>query len=446
MSPHKELTKYDLQNIFKNPPKSIADTKAMQEAESEFEKFDFPDKKTESWKHTDIRPILRHGFSKPQSFKTNQKYIDNLTVHQLDAQKLVFTNGEFDAQKSEITDNNALIALPLQEAKEKYPKLFKKYFNKAKSGEKSIFSSLNTAYAQNGFFICIKKGKSLERPVHIMNFTDGNNQKTACQYRNIIVTEKNTQAKIINSYHSLSEDYSLNNILTEIFTEKNALLEYYLFQGEGNDAFQIHETRVMQQEKSHFSCNTVTLCGALVRNNLWIELQGEHSETDLSGLYLPDKEQHFDNFVHVHHARPNCNSSQVYRGIIDNNAEAVFLGKVLVAKDAQKTNAEQSNKNILLSDYAKAHSKPQLEIYADDVACAHGSTTGQINKEALFYLRSRGISEKHARMLMLGAFASVSLDKIKLKPYREFVNFLVNKRLKGEEVTGLCNLKICPSC
>ena len=285
-----------------------------------------------------------------------------------------------------------------------------------------------------------------ENPLHIINFTDGDNNKTLVQTHNLIVGGENSQLKIINTYNSLSANYTLSNIVTEIFLEQNSQINYNTFQGEGNDASQIHNTSVNQNKDSVFNSHTVTFCGTIVKNNFIVNLNEEHAEVSLDGLYMPDKEQCFDNYIFVNHAKPNCTSNQNYKGIIDNKAKAVFLGKVYVAKDAQKTLADQSNKNLLLTDYAKVYSRPQLEIYADDVSCSHGSTSGQLDKESLFYLRSRGIPLKRAKNLLMYAFTSDLIDNITIKAYREYVNFLINKRLRGDEILGLCSVKICPSC
>ncbi len=441
-----DTNKFDFIRLLSKLTNPISDEDTRRIALSEMVDGTFPTKKNELWKHTDIRPILKHGYSLPETYSIDRQYIDNLTIHGLNSLKLVFMNGMFINEKSQTQESENLIVIPIQEAKAKYPDLIQKYLNKGETTENNLFTNLNTAFAESGFFIYIPENKKVLQPIHIMNFNFGNNQKIITQTHNLIIADTSSELKIISSYHSLSKDYTLSNVITEIFCKENSDVEYYMFQGEGNDAFHVHDTRVTQETKSKFSSNTSTLCGAIVRNNLNINLQGEHCETELTGLYMPEKEQHFDNYVFVNHAKPHCKSSQVYRGVIDNKAEAVFLGKVYVAKNAQKTDAKQSNKNILLTPYAKAHSKPQLEIYADDVDCAHGSTTGQIDKESLFYLRSRGIGERQAITLLLGAYSNAALENIKLQPYKDFVNFLINKRLHGEEVTGLCDIKICPSC
>jgi Fe-S cluster assembly protein SufD len=322
----------------------------------------------------------------------------------------------------------------------------KSNLGKTKLHKNNLFTAINSAYATDGACIIIPDNYAPENPIHIVNFVNGDNAKIISQSRNLIYLGKNAQAKVINTYHSLSSDFTFNNVGTEIFTEDDANLHYYIFQGEGNEASQINNTFVEQKKGSFFKMNTSTLCGSTVRNELHVDFKGEHCEADLQGIYLPDKEQHADNFVSILHSKPNCVSGQLYKGIIDNNAKSVFTGKVYVARDAQNTDASQSNKNLLLTDNAKAYSRPQLEIYADDVSCAHGSTTGQIDKEELFYLKSRGIPERRAKTMLMTAFIEDVLNKIEIKQYKEYVQFLVNRRLKGQEVEGLCSVKICPNC
>ncbi len=311
----------------------------------------------------------------------------------------------------------------------------------------NFFTNLNTAFATNGNFIHIAKGVSLDKPVHIINFSDGLDSKTISQYRNIIYAAPSSNVSIVNSFHSLTVNFTLTNVATEIILDENSKVNYNVFQVEGNDAFQVNHTKVVQKANSHFSAHTISLCGAIVRNDIQVKQAGLGCGTKLNGLYLPSREQHFDNHTFIHHAMPHGTSNQVYKGIIDNKANAVYLGKVLVDRDAQKINAYQSNRNILLTKYAKVNSKPQLEIYADDVACSHGSTTGQIDREALFYLQSRGINKRHAEMLLLTAFVSDVIESIEIEPFKMLIKLMIDKRLKGDNNDGLCSMaEMCHGC
>lgn len=409
------------------------------------QKMEFPDSKTESWKNTNLHNLLKHSYTVGYSTGIPDEFINTFSFYQLKTNRIVFVNGYFSEIYSSVSDkDNKLIIGSLR--KYMNEKVVKDYFEKTSITKNSLFTALNSAYATDGACIIIPDHAVIENPIHIVNFVNGNNSKIISQSRNLIVAGKNAQAKIINTYHSLSSDFTFNNIGTEIFVNEDAILHYYMFQGEGNEAGQINNTFIDQKGGSFFKMNTSTLCGSTVRNEVHIDFKGEHCEADLQGIYLPDKEQHVDNYVKITHSKPNCVSKQLYKGIIDNNAQSIFTGKVYVARDAQKTDAEQSNKNLLLTDNAKAYSRPQLEIYADDVSCAHGSTTGQIDNESLFYLKSRGIPERRAKTMLMTAFIEDVLTKIDIKQYKEYVQFLVSRRLKGQEVEGLCSVKICPNC
>ncbi len=437
----------EIVNLFsKNKDYLFSSDKAVEFITS-VEKIKLPGSKTEEWKNTDINSLLKHKYNIGAKSVVPDEFIDTFSFYGLETDRIVLINGFFSSENSKIDQNkNKIILGSLKEAKRDHFRIFEEYFNKTKLKENNFFTHVNTAFSEDGAFIFIPDNTVTEKPVHIVNFINGNESKIIAQSRNLIICGKNAHVKIISSYHSLSSDFTLNNVGTEIFAEEDSNVEFYIFEGEGNEASHINNTWVHQFKGSRFKANTATLCGSLVRNEMHIDFKDDHCEADLQGLYLPDKEQHVDNFVSIKHSKSHCVSKQLYKGIIDNKAQAVFTGKVYVAPDAQKTDASQSNKNLLLTDNAKAYSRPQLEIYADDVSCAHGSTIGQIDREALFYLKSRGIPEKRAKIMLMTAFVEDVLNKIKIKPYRDYVNYLVNKRLKGQKVEGLCSVKICPNC
>jgi Fe-S cluster assembly protein SufD len=427
---------------------TLLEGEAKKEAENSFLDLNFPVKSDEEWRHTSISKILQHRFGLGKTVDLDKKTVDTFTIPGLDAFRLVFINGYYNADLSDELEKDGKIVLKsTAKAKKEYPELFKKYYKSTGLDGENFFTNLNTAYATNGSFVYIPDNEVLDKPVHIINFSDGQDSKTISQYRNIFYAGKNSKVQIVNSFHSLTVNYTLTNALTEIVLDENADLNFNIFQGEGDDAFQMNHTKVLQHRDSRFSSHTITLCGAIVRNDLHVKHLDENCETNLNGLYLPDREQHFDNHLFIHHAKPHCTSNQLYKGIIDNKASAVFLGKVLVDKGAQKTLANQSNRNVLLTKYAKVNSKPQLEIYADDVACSHGSTTGQIDKEALFYLQSRGINRRQAETLLLGAFLSDVIENIQVEPIKILVKLLIDRRLKGEKVDGQCTMiEACHGC
>ncbi len=439
--------KNDLLNLFSEDKEFLPFKLFNESIKNIIKEKEIPTSKTEQWKNTSLSGVFKHKFELGKKITIPNQFVDRFSFYGSGADRLVFVNGFFIEEKSQISQNNGDIYIgSLRNALQTHKEIIAENYCKTGLCKHNFFTAINSEYSQNGAFIYIPDNVVLENPVHIVNFVHGDNQKVFSQTRNLILVGKNSYAKIISSYHSLSEDFTLNNIATEIITKEHSSVQFYIFEGEGNSANLINNTFVNQYEGSSFTSNTSTLCGNLVRNEIHIDYKGEHCETDLQGIYLPDKEQHFDNFIHIKHSKPNCKSNQIYKGIIDNKAQAVFTGKVYVARDAQKTDAVQSNKNLLLTDSAKVFSRPQLEIYADDVSCAHGSTTGQLDQEAIFYMKTRGIPERKAKTLLMSAFIGDVLDKIEISAYKDYVKYLLNRRLKGQKVEGLCSLQICPSC
>jgi Fe-S cluster assembly protein SufD len=449
MALQNQISKDEFLSVFTDMPVAIlANEQIQQKTNENFKVLDFPKRTEEKWRHTSVNKILQHRFGMGKDLHLDKKTVDAFTIPGLDAYRLVFINGYFEPKFSdEFSNEDQLIVKSTARAKIEHPHLFFKSFENTGIAAENIFTNMNTAFVTNGSFIYIPQNVVVDKPIHIISFSDGHDSKTLSQYRNIIYLGKNSKAQIVNSFHSLTVNYTLTNVVSEIVLDENARLNFNLFQGEGDDAFQMNHCKVIQNRNSYFSGHTITLCGAIVRNDLHVIQNEEGCETFLNGLYLPDREQHFDNNVFVHHAKPQGTSRQVYKGIIYNKASAVFMGKVLVARDAQKTQASQSNRNILMSNDGKVNSKPQLEIYADDVACSHGSTTGQIDKEALFYLQSRGIDRRQAEVLLLSAFVADVIESIEVEPLKLYINLLIKKRLKGEKQSGQCSMiEVCHGC
>lgn len=444
----KYITKEDFVEIYKNNGCAVAGEDVKKAAYEYIENNELPTKKLENWRKTDISPMLKHRFEYGQNIEIDELV---LTMYNITGQKsniLVYVNGHFVPKFSRINEKEGVLVLEdITEAKKKYPDYFKKYFNATNPHEENVFSALNTAHAANGAFVVIKKNSVLENPVHIYHFSDGENRKVTSLMRNLIIAESGSKAHVVSSFHPLSNDYIYTNVVNEIFTEANSYLDFNIFQGEGDDAFQTNLTKVQQEAGSSFYASAFTLCGHLVRNDLNVKINGENCYTELNGLYMPDREQHFDNTLYVDHHVGHSNSKQFYRGIMDNKATAVFSGVSHINKNSVKTDIEQTNNNILLSKYAKVHSKPQLIIHNDDVTASHGSTVGQLDEEALFYMRSRGIGHKRARVLLLTAFAEEVVDKIQIEKLRLYYQFLVEKRLSGNKVEMQCTkLGECRSC
>jgi Fe-S cluster assembly protein SufD len=264
-------------------------------------------------------------------------------------------------------------------------------------------------------------------------FSDTQTSNSFSQPRNLIIAEENSQVSVIENFVTLGEQESLINIVTEIVVEKRAIVNHYKIQGETTSNFHVGTTQVLQKENSNFANTTITMGGGIIRNNLNIEMDGEHIESYMNGLFMLNGKSHVDNHTVVDHQKPNGYSNELYKGILDDNSTGVFNGKIYVREDAQKTNAFQTNNNIILSDKATVDTKPQLEIWADDVKCSHGATVGALDEEPLFYLRSRGIPKDKARGLLMFAFATDLLDRIKIEPLRKHVEELIAERLGYEQ-------------
>lgn len=369
--------------------------KAREVANKNLETLELPTSKTEYWKYSRINRIVKENYNVQPINNFEPKFSLPEGV------RIVLVNGFVDEKLSNFSESE-ILALSLSQAKEKHAELTEKWFGK-NSFEDEIFATINTAYHQDGAFVLIPKNVSAKETIHIISITSG--EKVTSQVKNIIVAEEGSKANVV--FRELSEDAHscFSNVVTEVFVNENAFLELNKIQEKENGNFQIGTEQISMESNSNFKINTFTKAGEWVRNNLNFALNGENIETWLNGLYLLDGNQHVDNHTHVDHFKPNCVSHELYKGILNDKSTGIFNGKVFVHKDAQKTNAYQSNDTVVLSDDAKSFSKPELEIYADDVKCSHGSTTGQMDGEAMFYLRSRGISEAKANGMMLHAFA-----------------------------------------
>ena len=313
-------------------------------------------------------------------------------------------------------------------SKPKYRKIIDNYFNKILPNEDSL-TALNTSYAKEGAFINIPKNTIAEKPVEIIHFSSGKEESLWLQPRNLIVLDRNSQVQIIERHQSLKTHPVVTNSVTEIYLHKDAFLDYYKLQNDLTSASLIDNTFIQQEKNSHASVHTFSLGGKLIRNNLKFFHRGENILSTLKGVTILEGKQHVDHSTLVHHSKPNCESHQDYKGIFSERSEGVFNGQILVDKIAQKTNAFQQNNNILLDDKATINSKPQLEIFADDVKCSHGCTIGQMDEEALFYLRTRGIPKKEAKALMTYAFANNVLESVKLPSLKKRINGQIANKL-----------------
>ena len=403
-----------------------------QKAWNSFETLGFPTVKNEEFKYTNFIPATKNNFAFNTQTTLSEADFKAIELISEESNVLVFVNGVFNKSLSKvITPSSEATILTLEEALNNATEkaIIEKHFAQYANNETDAFTALSTALAKNGVYIHVPQNKVIEQAIVLYFISDSRNEDVFAQPRNLFIFNKNTQATVVESFSSIGTKASFNNIVTEISIDKDAVIDYYKIQNESEKAYHVGTTQVNQKGKSVFNAVTVTLNGAIVRNNLNVVLDEEYVESNLFGLFMPSGSTHIDNHTIVDHAKPNCNSSELYKGVLDGKSTGVFNGKIFVRKDAQKTNAFQSNKSILLSDEATINTKPQLEIWADDVKCSHGATSGQLDEESLFYLRSRGLSEKSAKAMLVYAFASDVLSNIKIESLKLLLEEKISEKL-----------------
>lgn len=406
--------------------------KALQnKAFASFSENGLPTPKAEDWRYAKLFFLNDYNFQVKHEFKLTNDIAAGFLFEDLTANVLVFLNGIYQADFSKIIDENIDFSNLNEMFKSESPILNENY-GKSFDVCNDPFLSLNTAFANDGTCLKIKKGTVCEHPIHIVQIFSGESAETASFPRNFIIAEENSHAKIIETYHKIGNETTFSAEVSEIFLDPNAILDFYKVQILPETHVMFSKTYVAQSKDSIYNDVTLTLDGKFIRNNIYDRHLGEHIETHLFGFYFASQENFIDNHTFIDHATPNCNSNEVYKGIISDSGTAVFNGKILVRPDAQKTNAYQSNKNVLLSDTATINTKPELEIYADDVKCSHGATSGSLDKEHLFYLRARGLDEDHARALLLSAFGEEIIEKIKIEQIQTILSDLFENKLSGK--------------
>lgn len=395
----------------------------------------FPDARNEEYKFTNITRALEKKFSFQTEAHTptiTREQAEGFFIKDLDAHHLVFINGVFNADFSRFSDDAGIELMDLSSAIKSGHEGVTAHFGKYADYNKDAFIALNTSMAKNGTFIQIAANKVVEKPVCIYHINDVSSQQVYSYPRNLVLAGENSQSVIIESFIDLGDHESFSNVVNEMVVEQRARLEHFILQNDQKNAYHIGATQVAQKKDSYFANYTFTTGGAMVRNNLNIDLVDAHCETHMYGLYLLNGKTHVDNHTTVDHQQPDSFSNELYKGIIDDQSKGVFNGKIYVRQVAQKTNAFQSNKNILLSDNAVVNTKPQLEIWADDVKCSHGCTTGQLDEDAMFYLQARGLSKDSARALLLYAFATEVVENVTIQPVKEYLESLISDRLQKE--------------
>lgn len=396
-----------------------------------FEQKGFPSPKDEAWKYTSLNAMVRQDYALFPKAETSieLKKVKKYFLYEIDTYKVVFMDGVYSPFLSDTTHDGldvCLISAALSRAK--YRNLINTYFNKITNKEDSL-TALNTSYTLEGAYVYIPKSVVAEKPIEIIHFSTGKEKALWLQPRNLIVVDNNAQVQIVERHQSLKKHSVVTNSVTEIYAHQDALVDYYKIQNDLSTASLIDNTYISQEKNSNVSVHTFSLGGKLTRNNLNFYLKGERCHSTLKGVTLLEDRQHVDHYTLVDHASPHCESHQDYKGVFSEGSKGVFNGKIHVDRLAQKTNAFQQSNNILLDDKATVNTKPQLEIFADDVKCSHGCTVGQLDEDALFYLRSRGIPKKEAKALMTYAFANNVLESVELPVLKKRINKLIAEKL-----------------
>jgi Fe-S cluster assembly protein SufD len=401
-----------------------------EDAFARFCEVGFPTTHDEDWRFTNVSAIARTAFQTSSDVRLAKGDTAAWRVDDV-AAMLVFVNGRFSAELSEV---NALpkgvTVASLADRIEVAPEEVEKHLGKYANTQRDPFVALNTAFISDGAYVHLPRGVVVEAPIYLLYLSTKEDAPTMTHPRNLIVAEDEAQVAVIEDYASVGgASVVLSNAVTELVAGESAVAQHYLIEREHLKAFNLSTLRIEQGRSANVASHSVLLGGGLVRNNVHPVLAGEGGECLINGLFLGTGSQHLDNYMHVEHAAPHCGSRQFYNGILDGQAHGVFHGRIVVHKPAQKTDAKQTNRNLLLSDDAQIDTKPQLEIYADDVKCTHGATIGQIEENALFYLQSRGISELEARKLLLMAFAEECVDRMQSTVAKEHIARLIDEHL-----------------
>lgn len=394
------------------------------QAFEQFNQSGFPTRKNEAWKYTSVLPLTEAEFTTA----SQAAEIPANVIKQLPAEgvyRAIFIDGHFQAHLSTLPDDVDCIAL--SQATKTQQDTIQKHLGQYADFTDHGFSALNLALFQEGLYLNVPNGVAIDAPIHCVYI--GASDKTTSQLRNLIMVGESAQVSVIEHYIDANDiDYFCNSV-TELLAGPSAFVEHYKIVQHGDKTFHVDTLQVEQQRDSSVTLYSIALNGLLTRSDTSVELAETGAECRLYGLYLADKQQHVDHHTKIHHAKPHCRSEQSYKGILNDKARAVFNGGVLVAKQAQKTDASQQNKNLLLSRTAEINTKPELEIYADDVKCAHGATVGQLDEDAVFYLRSRGLDAEQAQDLLIHAFAEDILQQIADPAWRETIIDYVNQRI-----------------
>jgi len=406
-----------------------------QSAAVRFAEAGFPTRRNEEWRFTNVSPIAETPFTlatRAESEMTADA-LAHYTYAGMGGTQLVFVNGHFQADLSSQEFPAGVTVSTLAAAMEASPKLIEAHLGRSAKFTTQAFVALNTAALEDGAFVHLSRNAVVKEPIHLLFLSTPHGGPTDSHPRTQIIAEENSQATLVESYSGTPDAVYFTNAVTEVVAAENAVLDHYKVQRESVKAYHVATMQLQLARSTNFSSHSVGLGGLLVRNDANAYLGGEGIECTLNGVYLGNDRQLIDNHTEIDHAMPHCNSHEIYKGILDGQSRGVFNGKIFVREDAQKTDAKQTNQTLLLSPTAQIDTKPQLEIFADDVKCTHGATIGQLSDEALFYLRARGISKDNARALLTYAFASDIVSRIKVDAIRAQLDqvLLADRALQG---------------
>ncbi len=398
-----------------------------------FEKLGFPTQSDEEWKYTNISPVIKSEFNltglKSDSINLSKSDFSKYIIS--NSYTFVFVNGQFVSSLSVVPNEEGIEVASIKEIIKTNPEILEKYIGKVIELENNSFASLNSTFFTDGIFIQVNESKKLSKPIEILYLSvNENNSPRMTHPRNCIIVKKNGMLDFTEHYVSLNSNKNLTNVVTELFLEENTKCNHIKIQNEVNKAFHFGNTAISQKATSEFFTFSFSLGGLISRNQIILNLDGEKSNSNMNGLYISTSNQLHDNHTLINHKTPKCNSRELYKGILYDESKSVFNGKVYVHSIAQKTDSKQTNKNLLLSENATIDTKPQLEIFADDVKCTHGGTVGGIDVNSLFYMKSRGISIKSAEALIALGFASEVTETIENLDLRKYVDTLIVDRLE----------------
>ena len=389
-----------------------------------------PGNKHEEYKFTPLGKVLdKFDFTLKPTVEGSLEEVNDFFIPGTDAYTIIFINGVYKPELSSVINTKGLTVKLLTEVLENSPETIQQYIASFSEAIQDPFTAWNIAGWDNGLFISVDNNIIVDKPVAIYNIIDSRNSQVININRNLVVVGKNSELSIIQKINSIGDHPNFINTVTEGIVLENAGLHHYCVQNDRGDHYQFNRTHILQANASRVNSYALALDGKLIRNNLQLSLNGEGCESHMYGLYLLKGNTLVDNHTVADHQKPNSFSNELYKGIMDDQSKGVFNGKIYVRPDAQKTNAFQSNRNILLSDSAKVNTKPQLEIWADDVKCSHGCTTGQLDEDALFYLQTRGISKKNAQAMLLYAFAGEVIDAVNIPAVKEYMEQIISARL-----------------